>query len=218
MIAVGSTPRSSPTLRWVLAVTIAISATLCLAMLLCEDLKLPGVFQAVSSGSTEKAFAGGISSSDHNQFGLGYSKARVIERRKVPSFENGGVVLFFHLAKTGGTSIRENFSKAFPDTIEVKHIGTMADLAEYGNLVSRLLEGDRSDLPAGKTILFWSCTASCRVCLFCMHLMASGERLPRNSTPLSSPLRSSESRFRTPSVTLIFMLPSPAPFLYAKAH
>jgi hypothetical protein len=153
MVAVGSTSRSSPALRWVLAVTIIISAALCLAVLLCEDLTLPGVFQTISSGSIKAAAAGETAPSDHNQYGLGYSKARVIEKRQVPSFENGGVVLFFHLAKTGGTSIRQNFSRAFPH-IEVKHIGTMEDLAEYSDLASRVLKGDRSEFSDGKTILF----------------------------------------------------------------
>jgi hypothetical protein len=154
MIAVGRTSRNSPALRWVLTSTIIISAALCLALLLCEDLTLPSVFQTASSGSsTKEAAAGGTASSNHNQYGLGYSKPRAIEKRKVPSFENGGVVLFFHLAKTGGTSIRENFDRDFPH-IQVKHIGTMDDLAEYGNLASRFLRGDRKEFPPGKTILF----------------------------------------------------------------
>ena len=154
MIAVGSTSRSSPALRWVVTLIIIISATLCLVALLCEELTLPSVLQTTSSGSsTKEASAGGIVPSYHDQYGLGYSKPRAIEKRKVPSFENGGVVLFFHLAKTGGTSIRENFDKAFPH-IQVKHIGTMDDLAEYGNLASSFLRGDRSKFPPEKTILF----------------------------------------------------------------
>jgi hypothetical protein len=155
MVAVGGTSRSSPALRWVLTSTLIIGAALCLAALLCEELTLPSVFRTTSSGSSTKeaSVTGGIVPSYHNQYGLGYSKARAIEKRKVPSFENGGVVLFFHLAKTGGTSIRENFDKAFP-YIQVQHIGTMDDLAEYGNLASRFLRGDRSEFPPGKTILF----------------------------------------------------------------
>jgi hypothetical protein len=154
MVTVDGTSRSSPALRWVLASTIIISAALCLAVLLCEDLTLPSVFQTASSGITKAAPSGvPIVSHNHNQYGLGYSKPRAIEKRKVPSFENGGVVLFFHLAKTGGTSIRDNFDKAFPQ-MQVKHIGTMGDLAEYGNLAARFLRGDRSEFPPGKTILF----------------------------------------------------------------
>jgi hypothetical protein len=154
MAAVGSTSRSSPALRWVVTSIIIISAALCLAALLCEELTLPSVFQTASSGSTTKetSVTGGTASSNHNQYGFGYGKPRAIKKRKVPSFENGGVVLFFHLAKTGGTSIRANFDMAFPH-IQVKHIGTMDDLAEYGNLASRFLRGDRSEFP-GKTILF----------------------------------------------------------------
>lgn len=152
----GGTSRSSPALRWVFTSTLVISAALCLAVLLCEDLTLPSVFQTVSSGSSMKELSaddGGTAPSNGNQYGLGYSKARAIEKRRVPSFENGGVVLFFHLAKTGGTSIRENFDKAFPH-MQVKHIGTMDDLTEYGILAARFLRGDRSEFPAGKTVLF----------------------------------------------------------------
>jgi hypothetical protein len=152
-----STSRSYPVMRWILTSILMMSAALCLAALLCEDLTLPSVFQtATLSGRTKEAPAAGLSSEyQHHQYGLGYSqsKPRVTKKRKVPSFENGGVVLFFHLAKTGGTSIRSNFDKEFPH-IQVQHIGTMEDLAQYGNLAASFLRGDRSELPANKTILF----------------------------------------------------------------
>jgi hypothetical protein len=158
MVAFGITSRSSSAVRWLLASTLIVSAALCLAVLVCEDLKLPSVFQATSSGSTKEASDAGITAPAglhryHSQYGLGDSKPRAVEKRKVPSFENGGVVLFFHLAKTGGTSIRSNFRKAFPQ-IRVKQINTMDDLAEYGNLATRFLRGDTSELPTNKTILF----------------------------------------------------------------
>jgi hypothetical protein len=156
MVAFGSISCRSPPVRWVLASSLIISAALCLAVLLIEDLTLPSVFQAASPGSTKGASDAGITAPAglhgyHSQYGLGYSKPRAIEKRQVPSFENGGVVLFFHLAKTGGTSIRSNFREAFPQVL-VKQINTMDDLAEYGNLAPRFLRGDK--MPNNKTILF----------------------------------------------------------------
>jgi hypothetical protein len=154
MVGIGGTSRSSPTLRWALSSTVIISAALCIAVLFCEDLALPRVFQTASSGTTKEAESSALEPSGY-KLGFNETKPRAIEKQRiqVPSFENGGVVLFFHLAKTGGTGIRANFKKAFPH-IHVQHMGTMDDLNKYGNLATRFLKGDRSDFPAGKTILF----------------------------------------------------------------
>jgi hypothetical protein len=150
VLGVTSSSRSSPALRWVLATTLLLTAALCLAVLLCEDLALPSVFQTASSSSSSSSL--GVV----YPYGRSSSQQQQRPRRRVPSFDRGGVVLFFHLAKTGGTSIRANLDReAYFPHVAVKHIGTMDDLQKYGVVATSFLRGERSDtvFPMTKTIL-----------------------------------------------------------------
>jgi hypothetical protein len=78
---------------------------LCLSALIAENLNLAGV-PALYPFSQEKITT--------------MPRASVL-KRSLPNFENGGVVVFNHIAKTGGTTIRENFSKL--PSIEYQFVG-----------------------------------------------------------------------------------------------
>jgi hypothetical protein len=66
-----------------------------------------------------------------------------VVKRALPNFENGGVVVFNHIAKTGGTTIRENFSKL--SNIEWQFVGGVNDLLKYSKEVDDRLNGEIKD-------------------------------------------------------------------------
>lgn len=72
----------------------------------------------------------------------------------LPTFDEGGVVLFFHVAKTGGTSIRTIFSdkNLHPNVyLETAYNGTA--FLQQGALIDRILTKNTT-VPIGKNVLF----------------------------------------------------------------
>jgi hypothetical protein len=61
-----------------------------------------------------------------------------VKSKRFPSFEDGGVVVFLHVAKTGGTSIRKNFGGNFSH-IEFKTLYTMDQWNESADTADRIL-------------------------------------------------------------------------------
>jgi hypothetical protein len=107
---------------------------------------------------------------------------------------------FFILAKTEGPRFVRISTRTF--LIGCQAHGDNGRLGRIRKSGLHVSERRQVDLPPGKTILFWFHGVLPSL-LRCTHLMPGGERLPRDSTPHSSPLRSSESPFRMPSATLI---------------
>jgi hypothetical protein len=61
----------------------------------------------------------------------------MVKRKRFPSFEDGGVVVFLHVAKTGGTSIRKNFGNF--SHIDLKTLYTMDKWKETSAVADRIL-------------------------------------------------------------------------------
>lgn len=76
------------------------------------------------------------------------SSTSPIVQKPLPNFENGGVVLFNHVAKTGGTTIRETFSGL--QNVEWQFVGGLDDLLKYSKEVDDRLTNKIND----KKILF----------------------------------------------------------------
>lgn len=100
--------------------------------------------KSIPFSSAEKLYStkrnGTTASANHV---TGVSTSRRI-RQELPSFENGGVVLFHHLAKTGGITIRKNFGR-MKDGILVRRSSDIIGLR--GNaipLVTEILGGGTS--------------------------------------------------------------------------
>jgi hypothetical protein len=60
-----------------------------------------------------------------------------VKSKRFPLFEDGGVVVFLHIAKTGGTSIRKNFGNF--SHIDFKTLYTMDQWKEASDTADRLL-------------------------------------------------------------------------------
>jgi hypothetical protein len=74
--------------------------------------------------------------------------------RKLPTFDEGGVVLFFHVAKTGGTSIRTIFGDQ--TRIPTVHLETVYNASHFLNraaMVDRVLTRNTT-FDVGKNVLF----------------------------------------------------------------
>jgi hypothetical protein len=75
-----------------------------------------------------------------------------VKSKRLPLFEDGGVVVFLHIAKTGGTSIRKNFGNFSHIGIDFKTLYTMDQWKEASDKADRLLT---RKVPEGKRrILF----------------------------------------------------------------
>jgi hypothetical protein len=61
----------------------------------------------------------------------------MVKSKRLPSFEDGGVVVFLHIAKTGGTSIRKNFGNF--SHIDFKTLYTMDQWEEASDTADRVL-------------------------------------------------------------------------------
>jgi hypothetical protein len=100
---------------------------LCLSALITENLNL-GIVPALHPFIQEKIT----------------TKPRAsIMTRPLPNFESGGVVVFNHIAKTGGTTIRENFSKL--PNVEWQFVGGLDDLLTYSKEVDHRLTSKIKD-------------------------------------------------------------------------
>jgi len=76
-------------------------------------------------------------------------------QRLLPSFANGGVVVFFHVAKTGGTSIRENLQGL--ENVHFEFVADMHRLRELAMQADQLLTHQKhaeTHHRANKKILF----------------------------------------------------------------
>jgi hypothetical protein len=81
--------------------------------------------------------------------------AKAPKKRKLPTFDEGGVVIFFHVAKTGGTSIRSIFGKKARIMPHV-YLETVPNATAFLNsaaLVDRVLTRNTT-FEVGKKVLF----------------------------------------------------------------
>jgi hypothetical protein len=104
-----------------------ILSILCLSALVAENLNI-AVVPALPTSFQEKLMS--LSST-------------IVEKRKLPSFENGGVVVFNHIPKTGGTTLRETYSKL--PNIEWQFVGGMNELLKYAEEVDLRLTNKIKD-------------------------------------------------------------------------
>jgi hypothetical protein len=107
--------------------TTLVLSLLCLSALVAENLNLR-IVPALHPFSQEK---------------ITTKPRESVMKRSLPNFENGGVVIFNHIAKTGGTTIRENFSKL--PNVEWQFVGGLDDLLEYSKEVDRRLTNKIKD-------------------------------------------------------------------------
>ena len=108
--------------------TTLVLSFLCLSALVAENLNLTLVSTATANLPAFHDIIMGSSS---------------VAIRPLPSFAKGGVVIFNHVAKTGGTTIRETFSKQ--SNIEWQFVGGLDDLLTYSIEVDLRLSGKIRD-------------------------------------------------------------------------
>jgi hypothetical protein len=104
-----------------------ILSMLCLSALVAENLNL-GIVPALHPFLKER---------------ISTKPSASVTQRPLPNFENGGVVVFNHIAKTGGTTIRENFSKL--PNVEWQFVGGLDDLLTYSKEVDERLTSKIKD-------------------------------------------------------------------------
>jgi hypothetical protein len=76
------------------------------------------------------------------------------QSRKLPTFDEGGVVLFFHVAKTGGTSIRTIFGdRSRIPTVYLETVSNASTFLNRAILVDRILTRNTT-FDIGKNVLF----------------------------------------------------------------
>jgi hypothetical protein len=133
------TPGASHKRNYVMMVVFAVG--FCLGALMSEnrDLAIPS-FQA---GSIMPAFTNSVNAGPKPK------------SRTLPTFEKGGVVLFFHVAKTGGTSIRSIFGDRrgrFP-TVYLETCYNASHFIQSADLIDRVLTKNTTK-DIGKNVLF----------------------------------------------------------------
>ena len=123
-------PRKSWTIFWTLALILALTY----ATILVEDLTMATNFLSTPVASTESNVDG---SSALTNRGSSTGSQVHTKRKRFPSFEDGGVVVFLHVAKTGGTSIRRNFGNF--SHIEMNTLYTMDQWNDAADVADRIL-------------------------------------------------------------------------------
>jgi hypothetical protein len=119
-MAIGFFQTNSPKKRWIIFWTLALVLLLTLGTIVVDDLTM--------STSIISPFI----SSEIKRAG-----PAIVKSKRFPSFEDGGVVVFLHIAKTGGTSIRKNFGNF--SHIELKTLYTMDQWNEASDTADRIL-------------------------------------------------------------------------------
>lgn len=112
---------SSPRKNWTMFLALALVMVVTLVTIVVEDRAVSASF--VSSFLSTTKVTGGVE--------------EAVQPRRFPPFDDGGVVLFLHIAKTGGTSIRKNFGNF--SSIEMKTLFTMEQWDEYADVADRIL-------------------------------------------------------------------------------
>jgi len=150
-----SSPSQHPlNYRWIASPVVVILLACSFTFLLCEDLKLPAFFSTAAGTTHAVCTTESASASPSTALTTSPLTELTKPQRKIPKFENGGLVIFFHLAKTGGTGIRINFNRTMPH-VQVEHVGTMDGMHQASLTATKFLEQRQDPLQyPDKTVLF----------------------------------------------------------------
>jgi hypothetical protein len=122
-------------INWTMVIVLAIG--FCLGAMVSENSEL--AIPSLQSGSSSIKTTG---------------KVKAPKKRKLPTFDEGGVVIFFHVAKTGGTSIRSIFGTR--ERIPTVYLETVYNATAFLNsaaLVDSVLTRNTT-FEVGKKVLF----------------------------------------------------------------